>query len=197
MKINRTIIFSAAIGFVLLIAIILVYFIVLTKSESMPTSSHPKLKPNDWMAMQRTYPYSRINPEAVLAATNQVKQMMDNKVRMTTPWVQTGPTNIGGRITDVELPPDDMNTIYLGASTGGVLKSTDFGQSWVNLFGNIPVVSIGDIAIDPNNTSTFMSAPVKPTLPASHSGVMGCTNLLMPGKPGSISGWRTRPILQG
>jgi photosystem II stability/assembly factor-like uncharacterized protein len=155
MKINRTIIFSAAVGVVLLIAIILVYFFVLMKNESMPHSSHPKMKPNDWMALQRTYPYSRINPEAVLAATNQVKQMMDNKVRMTTPWVQTGPTNIGGRITDVEIPPDDMNTIYLGASTGGVLKSTDFGQSWVNLFGSVPVVSVGDIAIDPNNKSTI------------------------------------------
>jgi photosystem II stability/assembly factor-like uncharacterized protein len=133
----------------------MVYFFVLTKNESMHHSSHPKMTPNDWMAMQRTYPYQRINPEAVHAATRQVKQIMDNSVRMTTPWVLSGPTNIGGRITDVEIPSDDMNTIYLGAATGGVLKSTDFGQTWNNLFGNVPVVSVGDIAIDPGNSSVL------------------------------------------
>ncbi|MEI7982167.1 MAG: hypothetical protein WCI71_10985, partial [Bacteroidota bacterium] len=28
----------------------------------------PHLEPNDWMAMQRSYPYGRINPDAYLNA---------------------------------------------------------------------------------------------------------------------------------
>jgi photosystem II stability/assembly factor-like uncharacterized protein len=156
MKLNRiTVLWTGVIFLVLLTAGLLTQFLILKRNKPPDPGSHQQLTPNDWMAMQRTYPYQRINPEAVLAATRQVKQMMDDDVRITTPWVLSGPTNIGGRITDVEIPSDDMNTIYLGAATGGVLKSTDFGQTWTNLFGNVPVISVGDIAIDPNITSTL------------------------------------------
>ena len=156
MKINRiTLLRTSVLAVVLITAGLLTQFLILNKNKPPDLGSHEKLTPNDWMAMQRTYPHQRINPEAVHNATMQVKQIMDDRVRMTTPWVQSGPTNIGGRITDVEIPPDDMSTIYLGASTGGVMKSTDFGQTWNNLFGNVPVVSVGDIAIDPNNTSVL------------------------------------------
>lgn len=131
-------------------------FVILRHSGLMSSRVETeKTEPNDWMAMQRTYPYDHINPQAVNAAILQTKQMMDDRITMTSPWIMTGPSNIGGRITDVEIAPDDMNTIYYGAATGGVFKSTDFGVTWDNLFGSIPVISVGDIAIDPNNSSTI------------------------------------------
>ncbi|TSA28470.1 MAG: hypothetical protein D4R67_03765 [Bacteroidetes bacterium] len=112
----------------------------------------PSLTPNDWMAMQRIYPYDRINPQAYQDALNQAQLLMDNETTRATPWVMTGPTNIGGRITDIEVPDGNLQTIYVGASTGGILKTTNGGLSWTNLFQNVPVISIGDIAIDPNNS---------------------------------------------
>jgi len=115
----------------------------------------PSVTPNDWMAMQRIYPYDRIQPDAYLAAVEQAQALIDAGAVRSTPWVFTGPTNIGGRITDIEIPDGDLQTIYIGASTGGVLKTTDGGITWNNLFKNIPVVSIGDIAIDPGNSDVL------------------------------------------
>jgi len=66
-------------------------------------------------------------------------------------WEFAGPTNIGGRITDIESHPDSPETIYLGAATGGVWKSTNNGSSWEFKFDGVDLISIGDIAIDPNN----------------------------------------------
>ncbi|MEI7980742.1 MAG: T9SS type A sorting domain-containing protein, partial [Bacteroidota bacterium] len=71
------------------------------------------------------------------------------------PWTYAGPDNIGGRITDVETPSNNSSVIYLGAATGGILKSTDAGSTWTNLFGSVPVISVGDIAIDPNNSQVI------------------------------------------
>ena len=111
----------------------------------------PALEPNDWMAMQRLFPYNKINTSAFLAATQQAKKLMDDAPVGGTPWTFTGPDNIGGRITDIESPAGNPSTIYIGASTGGVLKTTDNGATWTNLFAGVPVISVGDIAIDPNN----------------------------------------------
>ena len=111
----------------------------------------PTLEPNDWMAMQRLFPYNKINTSAFLAATQQAKKLMDDAPVGGTPWTFTGPDNIGGRITDIESPAGNPSTIYIGASTGGVLKTTDNGATWTNLFAGVPVISVGDIAIDPNN----------------------------------------------
>ncbi|MFH1297334.1 MAG: hypothetical protein ABIJ04_08700 [Bacteroidota bacterium] len=112
----------------------------------------PTITPNDWMAMQRIYPYDRIQPEAFQAAINQAQALIDAGSVKNTPWDFTGPTNIGGRITDIEIPDGDLQTIYVGAATGGILKTSDGGATWINLFQNVSVISIGDIAIDPNDS---------------------------------------------
>ncbi|MFH1161271.1 MAG: hypothetical protein V1733_10045, partial [bacterium] len=54
--------------------------------------SPPSVTPNDWMAIQRIYPYDRINPEAVQAAYAQAGEMMKENSSRTTPWTFTGPT---------------------------------------------------------------------------------------------------------
>lgn len=115
------------------------------------TPKEPDQEPNDWMAMQRAFPYGRIKTESYLAAVKQANALMQSASDRSNPWVFAGPDNIGGRITDIESPSDDPNTIYVGASTGGVFKTTDFGATWVNLFDDVPVISVGDIAIDPTN----------------------------------------------
>jgi len=111
----------------------------------------PVLEPNDWMAMQRLYPYDRINTAAFHSATQQAESLMRSSKGLTNPWSFAGPDNIGGRITDIESPAGSPSTIYIGASTGGVMKTTDLGATWTNLFTGVPCVSVGDIAIDPNN----------------------------------------------
>ncbi|HUV12204.1 MAG TPA: glycosyl hydrolase, partial [Acidobacteriota bacterium] len=60
----------------------------------------------------------------------------------------------GGRVTAVTGIPDDIFTYYMGATGGGVWKTTDAGQSWKNVSdGHFNVGSIGAIAVsesDPN-----------------------------------------------
>jgi photosystem II stability/assembly factor-like uncharacterized protein len=58
-----------------------------------------------------------------------------------------GPAVTGGRIHDVEALPHDPSTIFVGTASGGLWKSTNRGQTWVNTFADQPVSTFGDIAI--------------------------------------------------
>ena len=115
-----------------------------TKAEKMEL-------PNDWYAYQRIYPNNKINIKNYLSALNNAVLLQKNSQRTDVVWEFSGPTNIGGRITDIEITQNPPLTIYLGAASGGILKSTDEGDTWENIFSQIPTISIGDIAIDPNN----------------------------------------------
>lgn len=68
-------------------------------------------------------------------------------------WQYIGPTNISGRCTDVEAvsPRGKSYTIWVGSATGGVWKSTDFGDSWQDISVNIPVGPVNVIREDPVN----------------------------------------------
>ncbi|HEV8355953.1 MAG TPA: hypothetical protein VGQ17_04205, partial [Gemmatimonadales bacterium] len=62
--------------------------------------------------------------------------------------------NRGGRVTAVAGVPDQPLTFYMGASGGGVWKTTNAGESWDNISdGFFPTPSIGAIRVaesDPN-----------------------------------------------
>ncbi|MFH0992680.1 MAG: hypothetical protein V1799_22000 [bacterium] len=68
-------------------------------------------------------------------------------------WRFIGPDMISGRCTDIAVPKGDKMTIYVGAATGGVWKTTNAGISWEPIFDDAPSISVGDLAVadsDPN-----------------------------------------------
>jgi photosystem II stability/assembly factor-like uncharacterized protein len=62
-----------------------------------------------------------------------------------------GPAVMMGRIDDIEGADKDPMILYAGFATGGLWRSTDAGNHWVSLFDEMPVTSIGDIAIAPSD----------------------------------------------
>jgi hypothetical protein len=70
----------------------------------------------------------------------------------------TGGMSLAGRVTAIAVDPSASSTIYLGAASGGVWKSTDGGQTWTpktdQVFqsnGSPVTMGIGAIAIAPSN----------------------------------------------
>jgi photosystem II stability/assembly factor-like uncharacterized protein len=117
-----------------------------------PLKKEPKALPNEWIGYQRSYPQNEIKQESYLAAMKQAQQLHDQSSNSRDcEWELAGPTNIGGRITDIAVHPNTPLTWYIGAATGGIFKTINAGESWENIFMDAPVITIGDLAIDPNN----------------------------------------------
>jgi photosystem II stability/assembly factor-like uncharacterized protein len=62
-----------------------------------------------------------------------------------------GPANMSGRVTALAVVESRPATMYVGAASGGVWKTTDNGGTWEPLFDDQAVASIGDVAVAPSN----------------------------------------------
>ena len=58
-----------------------------------------------------------------------------------------GPAAMSGRIAAIDSVVSDPDVIYVGASTGGVWKSTNAGVSWFPIFDDQRVAAVGAVAI--------------------------------------------------
>src|SRR6187431_1697919 len=107
----------------------------------------------DWIFMQRVFPGGQINPSSY-AEVRSYRQQKINALgdrHLLSNWEFCGPTNVGGRITDIEILTSQPNTYYAAAASGGVFKSENEGETWRAIFDNELTLAIGDIAIAPSD----------------------------------------------
>lgn len=67
-------------------------------------------------------------------------------------WRSIGPFR-GGRVLAVTGFPDDPRRFYFGAVNGGVWQTDDAGRTWLPIFDQVEVGSIGAIAVAPSSPS--------------------------------------------
>jgi len=66
-----------------------------------------------------------------------------------------GPATMGGRVDDLAVLESNPAVFYVGTATGGLWKTVNNGTTWDVLFDDLDdAVSIGDIAINPNDANT-------------------------------------------
>lgn len=128
-------------------------FLLITENTTNKLDDKMSQVPNDWFFRQRAFPFESINHNAYLLAIKSAElKRMETVNREEVEWDFAGPTNIEGRITDIELSTDSPQAIYIGAASGGVFKSTNQGADWLPIFDIASSLSIGDIAISPSNS---------------------------------------------
>ena len=129
------------------------YFVLHFDEPSHNQVSINEKKPNEWFFMQRAFPFGKINHTAYVSSQKTARKLKKQKQneKGTGLWELAGPLNIGGRISDVAMPENDLQTIYIGAANGGIFKSEDAGNNWNPVFDETLSLSIGDIAIAPSN----------------------------------------------
>jgi len=66
-------------------------------------------------------------------------------------WRAVGPEQQGGRIETIACHPDDPFTIYVGAGSGNLWKTTNHGTTWKPIFEDQSTFAMGSMAIAPSN----------------------------------------------
>ncbi len=68
-------------------------------------------------------------------------------------WNWIGPGNIGGRTRTIVIDPDSPNVMYAAGVAGGVWKSVDSGDSWIETDDSMLNLAVTTIAMDPTDSS--------------------------------------------
>jgi hypothetical protein len=64
-------------------------------------------------------------------------------------WQPIGPRNIGARTRALAQHPQQPDTLYMGAASGGIWKTVNAGATWTSIADNLASPEIADIRIDP------------------------------------------------
>ncbi|MHB1192874.1 MAG: WD40/YVTN/BNR-like repeat-containing protein [Longimicrobiales bacterium] len=83
----------------------------------------------------------------------QAPQLLDSALLSAFRWRSVGPTNMSGRVSDVEGIPGPSKTFYVAAAAGGVWKTTNNGTSFQLVWNDPRVVSMGELAIAPSDSN--------------------------------------------
>lgn len=67
-------------------------------------------------------------------------------------WRSIGPATMGGRVADIATDEKNPYTFYVALATGGLLKTTNNGQSWAAAFDKEAVASVGAVAVAPSDS---------------------------------------------
>ncbi|WP_167618949.1 VPS10 domain-containing protein [Maribellus sediminis] len=88
---------------------------------------------------------------------NEFLELKENSIYKQVPWQFAGPTNISGRMTDVEVvrPKGENYTIYVAGASGGIWKTENEGITWKPIFEHGMSTAFGDLALDPQNQNTI------------------------------------------
>jgi len=120
----------------------------------------------EWFYQQRAFPYDTVSSiyanQVYYNEIQRIKKNQDLNNKLMT-WYPKGPigvegtsyySNFGivsGRVKTIAVDPSDPETLYIGAASGGIWKTTDGGDTWQDIGKDLESLTYGAIAIDPNN----------------------------------------------
>jgi photosystem II stability/assembly factor-like uncharacterized protein len=116
-----------------------------------------KLEPGEFLFLQRAYPSGKLKQDNIEEIENwKQNKTLASRQTNSVNWQFVGPENVGGRITDIEIPSNNPSTYIIGSATGGIFRSINAGSSWEPIFDSQNTLSIGDMDISKTNNSRIL-----------------------------------------
>ena len=146
-------------SFLLITLLVCGFFVTRFNTKNVTTKQTKSTIPNDLWYQTRSYP-NGFSEALYLKRINEIKEDANNTsqtraVDLTMPWLAEGPGNIGGKFNVLSKSPNNSNTMYAGATNGGLFKTVNAGSSWLPIFDDLAYLAIGCMTIDPQDENTL------------------------------------------
>lgn len=120
--------------------------------------------------------YAQENPKAT-SSSERISSVLafeaadKNGLLDSIPFENIGPTVFSGRVVDLEVDPQDPNHFYVAYASGGLWETLNNGTSFIPIFDNESVLTIGDIAVDWKNKTIWVGTGEVNSSRSSYAGV--------------------------
>ena len=111
-------ILSALLGYVIIKSTHTHYETITNFVFSTGKAPGPDLRPNEWEYIKKTYPYYAADSDVYIRAIEKANQLKKETIAArlskglaNVQWEFAGPTNIGGRVVDLEFDPTNPSII--------------------------------------------------------------------------------------
>ncbi|HUJ31029.1 MAG TPA: hypothetical protein VLY23_07090 [Candidatus Acidoferrum sp.] len=95
--------------------------------------------------------FAAILLSSAVSSGQALETKVDPRVLQGLHWRSIGPAVFGGRVTDVSGIPGNPDILYVAHSSAGLFKSTNGGITFESVFNDGNTLSIGAVAISPDN----------------------------------------------
>lgn len=109
--------------------------------------------------------------EVVKKSLQDKKELTNNSIIKNIQFTNIGPTVMSGRVSDVDVNPDNPTEFYVGYASGGLWYTNNNGTTFTPVMDNSPTQNIGDIAIDWKNGTIWVGTGEKNSSRSSYAGI--------------------------
>ena len=95
--------------------------------------------------------YSQVSPtpaEERMKSVQQRKELEKKSIVNDIKFRNIGPVTMSGRVSDIEVNPEDPTEFYVAYSSGGLWHTKNNGLSFKPIFDSEDILSLGDIAVN-------------------------------------------------
>jgi photosystem II stability/assembly factor-like uncharacterized protein len=111
------------------------------------------------------------NADVVEKALQQKNKLTQNSLVKNIAFENIGPTVMSGRVTDVDVNPNDPTEFYVAYASGGVWYTTNNGSTFTPILDNANTQNVGDIAVDWNNKTIWVGTGENNSSRSSYAGI--------------------------
>ncbi len=122
----------------------------LREKEEMRGDYITKVKYEDYKPQYRIDAYKKLFPD-----NPRFDRAFEDRV-VSMEWENLGPLSIGGRIISIALDPSNESDVWVGSASGGLWKSSNWGDTWQHQTKDLPSLAVYAIAIHPANPDIMM-----------------------------------------
>lgn len=98
-----------------------------------------------------TFVFSQVNPtsaEERMKKVEQRKELEKKSLVNDISFRNIGPVTMSGRVTDIEVNPNDPTEFYVAYASGGLWHTKNNGLSFISIFDSEDILTLGDIAVN-------------------------------------------------
>ncbi len=123
--------------------------------------------------------YSNINfgqppvtsSSAVLKALQQKEELAKNSLVKNLPFENIGPSIMSGRVTDIDVNPENSIEFYVAYASGGVWHTSNNGTTFEPILDSSNTQNVGDIAVDWKNKTIWVGTGENNASRSSYAGI--------------------------